>query len=102
MYYYSTWTWTVYYSNHPYPRVIAEIFSITSGRAQSQAILVIPRTYSWLMGPIYESNKWRRVQYWHKNAKLLFKRHARDSILGSSARPCRPSWCSCWSRVIRN
>ena len=75
--------------NPPYKNMRAFIDVLERDRNKSvstRAILVIPRTYAWLMKPIYEGNAWRRVQYWHKNAKLLFRRPARDSILGGRRR----------------
>ncbi len=52
----------------------------------TQAILIVPRTYPFLMRPIYAANRWRRVQYWHRQARYVFLRPAADSILGCRRR----------------
>ena len=53
----------------------------------TQAILIIPRTFPFLMKPLYVANLWRRVQYWHRQARYVFLQPAADSILGCNRRP---------------
>ena len=58
-----------------------------SNQNSYKAIAILPRTFSCVMKPLYQGNRWRRVQYFHNKAKQLFMKPATDSILGGRRLP---------------